>query len=80
MSLAYSGFLDAARMSEGLVVASWGWYLEMVLKSPESQTTVVPVALSWSREDDMMLALFEPGARRDGQLVESVWVVVGVKR
>ena len=27
MSLAYSGFLDAARMSEGLVVASWGLYL-----------------------------------------------------
>lgn len=40
ISLAYSGFLDAARMSEGLVVASWGLYLSMVAKSPESQTTV----------------------------------------
>lgn len=27
ISLAYSGFLDAARMREGLVVASWGLYL-----------------------------------------------------
>jgi hypothetical protein len=27
MSLAYSGFLAAARMREGLVVASWGLYL-----------------------------------------------------
>lgn len=40
ISFAYSGFLDAARMSEGFVVASWGLYLSMVAKSPESQTTV----------------------------------------
>ena len=40
ISFAYSGFLDAARMREGLVVASWGLYLSMVAKSPESQTTV----------------------------------------
>jgi hypothetical protein len=39
MSLAYSSFLDAARIREGLVVASWGLYLSMVAKSPESQTT-----------------------------------------
>ena len=39
IKLAYSGFLDAARMREGLVVASWGLYLPMVAKSPESQTT-----------------------------------------
>ncbi len=39
MSLAYSGFFDAARMSDGLVVASCGLYLSMVAKSPESQTT-----------------------------------------
>jgi hypothetical protein len=35
-----TSFLDAARMSDGLVVASWGLYLSMVAKSPESQTTV----------------------------------------
>jgi len=40
MSFAYSGFLEAARIREGLVVASWGLYLSMVAKSPESQTTV----------------------------------------
>jgi len=40
MSFAYSGFLEAARMSEGFVVASCGLYLSMVAKSPESQTTV----------------------------------------
>jgi hypothetical protein len=40
ISFSYSGFLDAARMSEGLVVASWGWYFLMVAKSPESATTV----------------------------------------
>jgi hypothetical protein len=40
MSFAYSGFLEAARMSEGLVVASCGLYLSMVAKSPLSQTTV----------------------------------------
>jgi hypothetical protein len=40
MSLAYSGFLDAARIRDGLVVASCGLYLSMVAKSPESQTTV----------------------------------------
>jgi len=50
-------FFDAARMSEGLVVASCGLYLPMVAKSPESHTTVVPVALSWSREEDMVLVL-----------------------
>ena len=55
MSLAYSGFLEAARIRDGLVVASWGLYLAIVAKSPESQTTVVPVALSWSSEDVMML-------------------------
>lgn len=91
MSLAYSGFLEAARIREGLVVASWGLYLSMVAKSPESQTTVykkvessasrsssnadptdmrpadgeeldggvltVPVALSWSREEDMIVVV-----------------------
>jgi hypothetical protein len=31
ISLAYSGFLEAARMREGLVVASWGWYLAMAV-------------------------------------------------
>ena len=40
MSFAYSGFLDAARIRDGLVVASCGLYLPMVAKSPESQTTV----------------------------------------
>jgi hypothetical protein len=40
ISFWYSSFLDAARMSDGLVVASWGLYLSMVAKSPESQTTV----------------------------------------
>jgi hypothetical protein len=40
ISFSYSGFLDAARMSEGLVVASWGWYFLIVAKSPESATTV----------------------------------------
>ena len=40
ISLAYSGFLAAARMSDGFVVASCGLYLSMVAKSPESQTTV----------------------------------------
>ena len=40
ISFAYSGFLAAARISEGLVVASCGLYLPMVAKSPESQTTV----------------------------------------
>jgi hypothetical protein len=39
MSLAYSGFLAAARIREGLVVASWGLYLAMEAKSPESETT-----------------------------------------
>ena len=32
MSLAYSGFLEAARMREGLVVASWGLYFPMARK------------------------------------------------
>jgi hypothetical protein len=36
---AYSAFLDAARMSDGLVVASCGLYLPMDVKSPESLTT-----------------------------------------
>jgi hypothetical protein len=45
ISLAYSSFLDAARIKEGLVVASWGWYLAMVAKSPESQTTTCAKAL-----------------------------------
>ena len=44
MSLAYSGFLEAARIKDGLVVASCGLYLPIVAKSPESQTTV------WKRE------------------------------
>jgi hypothetical protein len=86
ISFAYSGFFDAARMRDGLVVASWGLYFPIVAKSPESQTTVyiaqcvvsmdvftlpetpnglrqsmdaakltVPVALSWSREEDMIV-------------------------
>lgn len=40
MSFAYSGFLEAWRMRDGLVVASCGLYLSMVAKSPLSQTTV----------------------------------------
>lgn len=32
MSLAYSGFLAAARIREGLVVASWGLYLAMAAR------------------------------------------------
>ena len=39
ISFAYSAFLEAARMRDGLVVASCGLYLSMVAKSPESQTT-----------------------------------------
>ena len=58
ISLAYSGFLDAARMREGFVVASCGLYFPMVAKSPESQTTVVPMAFNWSRELDMTFVLF----------------------
>lgn len=34
MSLAYSAFLEAARIREGFVVASWGLYLAMEAKSP----------------------------------------------
>jgi hypothetical protein len=45
MSFAYSGFLAAARMREGLVVASCGLYFAMVAKSPESQTTVYSVSV-----------------------------------
>jgi hypothetical protein len=44
ISFAYSGFFDAARMSEGLVVASCGLYLSMVAKSPESQTTTCSIS------------------------------------
>ena len=40
ISFAYSAFFEAARMSDGFVVASCGLYLSMVTKSPESQTTV----------------------------------------
>lgn len=57
ISLAYSGFLEAARIREGLVVASWGLYLPMVAKSPESQTTVVPVAFNCSSELGMLLVM-----------------------
>lgn len=32
-SLAYSSFFDAARMRDGLVVASWGLYLPIAAKS-----------------------------------------------
>jgi hypothetical protein len=45
ISFAYSSFLDAARISDGLVVASCGLYLSMVAKSPESQTTVYTAVL-----------------------------------
>lgn len=31
MSFAYSGFLEAARISDGFVVASWGLYLPMAM-------------------------------------------------
>ena len=83
MSLAYSGFLDAARINDGLVVASCGLYLAIDAKSPESLTTTcrravshqyfeifdsasrmrvdshtVPVALSWSREVDIVIVMF----------------------
>ena len=43
INLAYSSFLDAARMSEGLVVASWGLYLAM------AKRTVVSVQIPWVR-------------------------------
>jgi hypothetical protein len=61
ISLAYSGFLEAARMSEGLVVASWGLYLSMVAKSPESQTTVCQLSVvvlrqTWWLYGDMATA------------------------
>ncbi len=55
MSFAYSGFLAAARMSEGLVVASWGLYLAILAKSPVSETTVVPDAFNCSKEVAMMV-------------------------
>ena len=38
---AYSGFCTALRISDGLVVASWGWNCASCLKSPVSATTVV---------------------------------------
>ena len=57
INFAYSDFLDAARISEGFVVASWGLYLAIVAKSPESATTVVPAALSCSREEDILCVI-----------------------
>ena len=42
-------------MREGFVVASCGLYFPMVAKSPESQTTVVPMAFNCSRELVMIL-------------------------
>jgi hypothetical protein len=69
MSLAYLGSFTAARMSEGLVVASaarvsgrfvwqashlpWGLNALMLWKSPESATTVV-TALRRSSCEDMV--------------------------
>ena len=40
------------------MVASCGLYFPMVAKSPESQTTVVPVAFNCSRELVMIFVLF----------------------
>jgi hypothetical protein len=40
MSFENSGFFEAANIRDGLVVASWGLFLSMVTKSPESHTTV----------------------------------------
>lgn len=45
-------------MREGFVVASCGLYFPMVAKSPESQTTVVPMAFNCSRELVMILYCF----------------------
>lgn len=55
MSLAYSGFLEAAKTRDGFVVASWALYFPMVAKSPESQTTIVPLAFNCSSEVVIML-------------------------
>ena len=44
-------------MREGFVVASCGLYLPMVAKSPESQTTVVPVAFNCSSELGMLIVM-----------------------
>lgn len=33
--------------------------MDILATSPESQTTVVPVALSWSREEDMVVVCTE---------------------
>lgn len=42
-------------------MASWALYFSIVLKSPESQTTVVPVALSCSSEFGMMCCYLGEG-------------------
>ena len=39
------------------MVASCGLYLPMVAKSPESQTTVVPVAFNCSSELGMLIVM-----------------------
>jgi hypothetical protein len=51
-SARYWGSCAAAKMSDGLVVASVGWNFWMLLKSPVSATTVV-TALSCSSWFDM---------------------------
>ena len=54
----YSGLPAAAAMSDGLVVESVGLNSWMELMSPESATTVVMVR-SWSRNEAMMLLLYQ---------------------
>lgn len=68
ISLAYSGFFEAARIREGFVVASCGLYLPMVAKSPESQTTVVPVAFNCSSELGMLLVMIVSRIEEAGSL------------
>lgn len=80
INLAYSGFFEAAKMSDGLVVASCGLYFPIVAKSPESQTTVVPVALSCSREDVMFAEVFIKCRRCSCILIMGCNLVFVVKR
>jgi hypothetical protein len=61
MSFAYSSFFDAARIRDGFVVASWGLYLEMVAKSPESQTTVYSSGVSAMDSQSTCMATMHHG-------------------
>jgi hypothetical protein len=40
--LAYSSFFDAAKIREGFVVASWGWYLAMARDPSASRVAYHP--------------------------------------